>query len=72
MFNISGERGGATYFSNLKLAIPFTLAFISGITSFFTGFISFFKKEKSVLVFLCSAFGFLLLLWAIAEIVFPH
>jgi hypothetical protein len=68
-----GERGGETIFSNLKLLIPFSLAVISAIASFFTGIMGIFKKkEKSVLVFLSTILGFLILLWILAEILFPH
>jgi hypothetical protein len=68
-----GERGGDTFFSNLKLTIPFGIAAISGVVSFFTGIVSFFKKkERSVLVFLSTILGFLILLWILAELLFPH
>jgi len=68
-----GERGGDTFFSNLKLTIPMLIAGISGVGCFFTGIISVFKnKEKSVLVFLSIILGFLILLWILAEVLFPH
>ena len=68
-----GETGGATIFSNLKLAIPGLLAALSAIVCFFTGIISVFKnKERSVLVFLSTILGFLVLLWCLAELLFPH
>lgn len=73
MFVNLGERGGETYFSNLKLAIPFTIAWICGIGSFFTGIISVIKsKEHSIFVFLATLIGFFVLLWILAEILFPH
>ena len=73
MFIDFGERGGATFFSNLKLTIPFCIAAISAIAGFFTGAISIFKnKERSVLVFLSTLLGFLVFLWCCAEILFPH
>jgi len=73
MFINLGERGGETFFSNLKLTIPFCLAAISAIASFFTGIISILKnKERSILVFLTTLLGFLILLWCLAEILFPH
>ena len=37
LFVALGERGGETYFSNLTLAIPFSLAVLSAIFSFFVG-----------------------------------
>jgi len=68
-----GERGGATIFSNLKLLIPYSLAVFSAIASFLTGIISVLKKkERSVLVFLSIILGFLILLWVLAELLFPH
>jgi len=68
-----GEKGGDTYFSNLKLTIPFTIAWISAIASFFTGIISILKdKERAVLVFLSTILGFLILLFILAEFLFPH
>ena len=66
------ERGGETYFSNLKLTIPFTVAWASAVGSFFVGIVGIIKRERSVLVFLSSLLGFLILLWIIAEIIFPH
>ncbi len=68
-----GERGGETLFSNLKLFVPYSIAALSAVASFFTGLITTFKnKERSVLVFLCMVVGFLVLLWILAELVFPH
>ena len=73
IFIALGQRGGEGFFSNLWLAIPGLLAGISGIFAFFTGIISIFKdKERAVLVFLSTAIGFLILLWCLAEILFPH
>ena len=73
LFISSGERGGVTYFSNLKLAILFTIAWICAIGSFFVGLAGIIKnKERSALVFLATATGFLVLLWCLAEILFPH
>ena len=47
--------------------------FFSGIAAFFTGIISILKnKERSVLVFLSTLLGSLVLLWIFAEIAFPH
>ena len=69
----SGQKGGDTIFSNLLLGIPGLLAAISGVAAFFTGIISIVKgKERSVLVFVSTAVGFLILLFLAAEILFPH
>ena len=73
IFIALGERGGDAFFSNLKLTIPGLLAAISSIGSFFTGIVSIFKnKERSIIVFLSTILGFLILLWCFAEILFPH
>jgi len=73
MFIALGERGGDTFFSNLKLALSGLSAAICAIASFVTGLIGIIKsKERSVLVFLASLIGFLVLLWVLAEILFPH
>ena len=73
LFIMSGERGGATYFSNLKLAILGTLAGVCAISSFGVGLASIIKnKERSVFVFLSSSLGLLVFLWILAEVLFPH
>ena len=68
-----GERGGDTFFSNLKLTIPMLIAGTCGVGSFFVGLVSIIKcKEHSILVFLATILGFLILLWILAEFLFPH
>ncbi len=68
-----GERGGEQFFSNLKLALTGILSALCAITSFFIGLIATIKnKERSLIVFLCMLIGFLILLWVLAEIIFPH
>lgn len=68
-----GERGGETFFSNLKLAIPVSLAGISGILSFFLGIVSMMKdKERSISVILSTLVGAFILFWTLSEILFPH
>ncbi len=58
-----GERGGATFFSNLKLAIPFLIAAICGISSFLVGVASIIRnKKRSISVFLATLIGLLVLL----------
>jgi len=52
------------------LVIPMALI---GISSFFTGLISIIKhKERSFLVFIAVFIGFLILLFAMGEFLFPH
>ena len=55
------------------IALPMLAAFISGIAAFFAGAIGIIrKKDRSILVFLSTALGFFVLLWCLAEILFPH
>jgi cytochrome bd-type quinol oxidase subunit 2 len=69
----SGQRGGETFFSNPTLSVPILIAGGAGITAFFTGIISILKqKERSVIVFITTAIGFVVLFFALGEILFPH
>ena len=55
------------------VALPMLAGFVCGIAAFFTGIMSIIKKKDySILVFLSSAMGFLILLWCLAEVLFPH
>lgn len=69
----SGQRGGATFFSNLVLTIPILLAGTSGVLAFFTGIASIVKSaERSALVFLAAAMGLFILVFWLGEILSPH
>ena len=69
----SGQRGGATFFSNLYLAVPFILAGICGVISFVCGMVAIVKtKEHSVLVYISTFIGFFVTLYLFAEIAYPH
>ena len=69
----SGQRGGATYFSNLALSVPVLIAGISGVSAFFTGIIGIVKrKERSVLVFLATIIGFFIPFFVLGEFIVPH
>jgi len=69
----SGQRGGETFFSNLVLTIPILLAGTSGVLAFVTGLISVIRnRERSILVFVAMLVGFLVLLFCVGEVVFPH
>ena len=69
----SGQRGGATFFSNLALAVPMLIAGICGVSAFFTGIIGIIKsKERSVLAFLATMIGFFVLFFVSGEILVPH
>lgn len=70
---MSGQRGGATFFSNPALAITGLLMGTSGILSFFTGIIGIIKnKERSVLVFLATIIGLFILIFVLGEFLSPH
>lgn len=69
----SGQRGGATFFSNLALSVPMLIAVISGISAFFTGIIGIIRsKERSVLTFIATIIGFLILFFVLGEFLVPH
>ena len=55
------------------IALFMLAGFASGIIAFLTGIVGIIKKkDRSVLVFLSTVLGFLMLLWCLAEIIFPH
>ncbi len=55
------------------LALSMLGGFFSGIAAFFCGFIGVIrKKDYSVFVFISTILGFFVLLWVVAEILFPH
>ena len=55
------------------VALPMLAGFVSGIAAFFCGIIGITKKKDySVLVFISTMLGFFVLLWILAEILFPH
>ena len=69
----SGQRGGDTFFSNLVLAIPMLIAAILAVSSFFTGIIGIIRnKERAIFVYISTVIGFFVLLFGLAEIIFPH
>ena len=68
-----GQRGGDTFFSNLTLTIPMLLAGVSGLSAMVTGIIgTVLSSERSVLVFLATAIGLAVLIFALGEVIFPH
>ena len=69
----SGQRGGETFFSALILTVPILIAGISGVSAFVTGLIGVIRsRERSISVYLAVTIGLLVLLWGLAEIIFPH
>ena len=73
IFIALGQRGGDTYFSNLALAMPSLLSGVSGVFAFLTGLIGVIRnRERSILVFLAMLIGLFVLLFCLAEVIFPH
>jgi len=55
------------------VALPMLTGFVCGIAAFLTGIIGITKKKDySIFVVLSTVAGFLVLLWCLAEIIFPH
>ncbi|MBD3310839.1 hypothetical protein GF351_06495 [Candidatus Woesearchaeota archaeon] len=72
-----GIQSGRTILQDIILrpgiALPMLAAFISGISAFVTGMTGIIrKKDHSVIIFLSTTMGFFVLLWVLAEILFPH
>ena len=68
-----GQEGGDTLFDNLALSIPAIFGGLCGVSAFFFGTYSIFKQqERSVLVFLATLIGFLILVFLIGEFTTPH
>ena len=73
IFVTLGEKGGASFFSNLKLTIPILLAAISGIAAFFIGLFDIIaKRDYSISVFLSTLLGLFVLIYTLGEACFPH
>lgn len=68
-----GETGGNTLSDNLWLAVPGILADVFGIITFLTSLVAIAKyKERSSMVIVAFAFGFMLTVFTLGEVVFPH
>lgn len=73
VIRLQGPREDQTFWSNPLRSIPMLGAAISAILAFFTGIISIIKnKESSILVFLSTLVGLLILWFVLGEILFPH
>jgi hypothetical protein len=69
----SGQRGGETFFSNLLLTVPVLLGGTCGVAAFVAGLISIIKsKERSVLVFVATVIGLIVLMFILGEVLVPH
>jgi hypothetical protein len=68
----SGQAGGETFFSNPLISVPMSLAGIAGVLAFVFGVYSIIKqKERSVLVFVTTLIGLLILGFAAGELFGP-
>jgi len=55
------------------VALPMSAGFVFGIAAFFCGIVGITRrKDYSVLIFISTTLGFFVLLWILAEILFPH
>jgi hypothetical protein len=55
------------------VSISMLSGFLAGISAFFCGIIGIIKRrDYSILMIISTIFGFLVLLWVIIEIIFPH
>ena len=68
-----GPRTDETFFDNPAASIPMLGAGASAIAAFFTGILSIWKyKERSILVFVATAIGLLVLWFVLGEVLYPH
>lgn len=69
----SGQEGGETFTDNLLISVPMSLALLSGVLAFAFGLYSIIKqKERSPMVFIAAAIGFLILVFAVGELLGPE
>lgn len=70
---LQAPRNDLTVFDNLLLAINMLIAFLAAISAFIVGLISIIKQqERSVLVFIITFIGLMILLFLIGEVIVPH
>lgn len=68
-----GIHGGETFFDAPAISIPIAIAWLCGIGAFVLGLMSILKnREHSVLVYIVTIIGLLLVVFFIIEIGFPH
>lgn len=68
----AGQRGGETIFSNLALAIPMLGASASAVLGGVLGVYALREHDRSLVVILAVLVGVIVLLWTVAEVIFPH
>jgi hypothetical protein len=70
---IQGPIAGQTFLSNPILSIPMLSSAVAGGLSFFTGFIAIIKnRDRSVLVFLATIIGLLILDFVVGNMLFSY
>jgi hypothetical protein len=68
-----GAHGGDTFFSNPLLAIPVTLAGISGVTAFGVGLFRVVRsREGALAVIVATLIGLFVIIFIIGEFTTPH
>jgi hypothetical protein len=68
-----GERGGEEFFDNLVLTLPMLVAWAAAAGSTVTGVVAIVaKRERGALVFASVLLGFLVTMFGVLEILFPH
>ena len=71
--SVRGPRAGQAFLSDPLLSIPMLGSGASAIMAFFLGFVSIIRrKERSVLVFMATVIGFLILFFVSGEVLVPH
>ena len=69
----SGQRGGDAFYSNLLLAIPITFAVVGGIAAAVGAFWeAVAKRTTSVVGLISMAYGTLIAVFVLGELVQPH
>lgn len=69
----SGQRGGDTYFSNLYLALPITMAALLGLAALPIALVDVIKNRiMSVLGLVSIFYGLMILLFVVGEVAAPH
>jgi len=68
----AGETILQDIFARPGIALPMLAGFMAGIAGFICGAIGIARKDRAVLVYISTIAGFFVLLWVLAEIMFPH
>ncbi len=69
----SGERGGETFFSNLRLSLMILLAAASAIAGGVAAAVAIFSRhERSILSILALLLGLFVTVFVLGEIIVPH